>query len=164
LFSILPEPKGSFSVETVSFLKTKSVAPPTPGPSSTIASPSASTTVKRNPLIPDSVRLASKRPPQTKLDEIKAKYLKKEANVQIVHRSKNPLPKSSKDSDESEEEEAGDFFSLESASKNELDEETFEKLKLPPPVFQEKLPEPVWKPEPENNEVIASSSQEDIVS
>jgi hypothetical protein len=123
----------------------------------------------KNSLIPDSVRFAGKRPPQTKLDEIRAKYLKKEANVQIVSRSKSGVTSHAKgkDSDESDEESACDFFSLESTSKEEIDEETFEKLKLPPPVFEDKrqeesLPAEIF--DISNEAASSSNSADDVVS
>jgi len=88
-------------------------------------------------LVPDSVKqnLMGKRPAASKLDEIRAKYLKKDANVRIVHSGKG----SSKNDDDSDEGGDCDFFSLDGPSDLVSDPAVLEKLQLPTPSFEQKV-------------------------
>lgn len=195
LFAILPQPKGFTSLpKDISFLKksapSDSTTPNTKASlsaSSSVAAPSSSTASTPLPrsLIPDSVKNLGKRPPPSKLEEIKAKYMKQEANVVIVSRSvenkkallaggsskvKKGVNEESDDSDEDSS--TPNFFSFESGASNGIDEETLEKLKLPMPNFNQfptsSTNQAEEADEDYDNEATASSSsttvQQDFVS
>lgn len=122
---MLPQPKFD---NLSSFVKSKQ---PEPGPSSSVNSspapqPTASGSMAK--LIPDSVKNNLKRPAQTKIDEIRAKYSKKEVSL--------TSKKTGKDSDDSDDEDAGGFFSF--SNEIPVDAEALEKLKLPMPCFENK--------------------------
>lgn len=99
----------------------------TPDPQPQTSGPSSSV----NRLIPDSVKNKLKRPAPSKLDEIKAKLNKAGSSASSVH-------KYAKDSD-SDDDDTGDFFSLDSTET--IDPEALEKLKLPMQNF-DRVPEP----------------------
>lgn len=130
-------------------------------------------------LIPDSVKM--KRPPPSKIEEIRAKYLKQDANVRIVSRSGKAASSSStistsvsnkKDSDDSDED-GEDFFSFNSVNEAETaDAETLEKLKLPAPDLEQSVQpsSSIWQADKAvdstSNEATATTSnaKADIVS
>jgi len=145
LFSILPKPKGDDDDVGTATIFSK----PNASASSTTATPSGSGQRGTTPssssaggvtsrssftkFVPDSVKNLGKRPTNSKLEEIKAKYLKKEMNVEIVSTSSKKKEKGkTRNSDSEEEEGSSNFFSFTSGLE-EVDDETLEKLKLPMP-------------------------------
>lgn len=96
--------------------------------------PAAKPVPKSKPFVPHVVQqtMLGKRPAPSKLDEIKAKYLKQEANVQIVSRKNKKQEEEKNESDE----EGSDFFSFSSAKEQIPDDPS---LRLPDYVPPEEI-------------------------
>ncbi|ODM92139.1 Proline-rich protein PRCC [Orchesella cincta] len=127
LFALLPQPKNSMSIVSNMFAKDSTK---TPEAQKTTDIPKQDTqsmsTSSVNRLIPDSVKNKLKRPAAASSEQLRAKYSKKSASATVTSANK-------KDSDGSDDEGAGDFFSLDSTEI--ADPEALEKLKLPMPDF-----------------------------
>ncbi|CAL8110422.1 unnamed protein product [Orchesella dallaii] len=136
LFALLPKPKNfmsdvsnMFTSKNVTSSKTQVLQTTTDStnqvtlqtlPSQNEATPGM------NKLIPDSVKNKLKRSAAARTEDVRAKFSKRSASESVSNANK-------RDSDGSDDEGTGDFFSLD--SNETADPEALEKLKLPTPDF-----------------------------
>ncbi|CAG7689972.1 unnamed protein product [Allacma fusca] len=165
LFAILPEPK----VSDYAFVKssksndidessTEIGSPVVPSASSTTPQ-QPSSSKPRTPFVPHVVQqtLLGKRPTATKLEEIRAKYLRQEANVEIVSR------KDKRKEESDEEDEPADFFSFAAGDETVPEDPSLRIPEYQPPVSPTLQVEQEETPGPSYDNYSDSSNAESVM-